>query len=157
VTFQVDAHDVVEVLLSHVERHAITQDAGIVHEDVEPSEVIEGVGDDAFGTRVASDIVSVDNRPSPGTLDETDDFRRARSVMRLSGQIGAKVVHDDGCTFGRQRHRLRSPDALAGTGDDCYLPLETTHRPTPISSHRTSGAVTGRRSAADTMPQSGVM
>ena len=60
VALQVDADDIVPVGLLHVEGHLVPQDAGVVDQDVEPAEGVDGLVDDVLAAFPRADVVAVD-------------------------------------------------------------------------------------------------
>src|SRR5207245_1598117 len=92
---QVHADDRVEVVLCHREDHAVTQDAGVVDDDVERAVGLDGLVDDALGAVVVGDIVVVGDGLAPAAANELGDLLGRPLVGALAGDRAAQVVDDD--------------------------------------------------------------
>ena len=110
--------DAVPVGLAHREHHAVTEDAGVVDQDVEATEGLDRLLDHGLGFVEVSDVGAIDDGFATHALDLFDDlFGRA---LIGAGAIGgtAQVVDDDlGSVLG-QHERMLTADASTGSGDD---------------------------------------
>ena len=124
---EVHADHRVPVLLAHVEDHPVAQDAGVVDDDVELAEGVEGALDDALGALEVGDALAVGDGLAAHLLDLVDHLL-GRAVVGAAGavEVRAEVVDDDlGAVLGHQQ-RLFAADAAARAGDDRNLPFEQT-------------------------------
>jgi hypothetical protein len=117
VALEVDAHDVVEVVLAHVEEHPVAQEAGVVHEDVEPAPLLEAAPD--HGERVVpiGDVAAVGHRVATRSADLVD-HRVGRARLTLTREREPEVVHHDLHALPRQRERVRPTEAAPRAGDE---------------------------------------
>ena len=104
VPLEVDADDVVPLLLGHVDEHAVPQDAGVVHQHVDVAEGVDGSLDQALGTAEVGDVVGVGDGLAAHGLDLLDHVMsrpgiRSRSVLRPS----EVVDHDLGALTSEQQ------------------------------------------------------
>src|SRR5690606_35286932 len=122
----VHPHDGVEVLRRHVPDGAVTDDAGVVHEDVEAPPGVDRLGDHPAGTLVVGHVLVVGDGGSAPRLDELDGQvgvpRRPLTVDRR-----AQVVDDHLGAVLRQLQRVPATDAVARPRDDGDLALEQPH------------------------------
>ncbi len=111
----------------HVDQHAITQNPGVVDQDVEVAEGLDRLVDEPFGAVPVRDVVEVGDSRSAGCLDLVNDLLRGRCVR--TGAVGApaQVVHDDLGPFGREQQRVRAADAASGPGHDRDATIEFAH------------------------------
>ena len=116
----------IPVRFRDVEDHAFAEDAGVVDEDVEAAEGIEGGLDDALGAGEGSDGVVVgDGRPA-GVADGVHDLiGGVVGAIPLARDGSAEVVDDDLGALGGEEERLAAADAPAGAGDDRDAALES--------------------------------
>src|SRR6266511_2763904 len=127
VAFQVHLDHRVPFVLFHVDEHAVTQDPGIVDEDVQAAECCDGAVDQALRAGEIGDVLSVRNGRAAEGLDLPHDVVRGAGVGALAGQRRAQVVHDDLCAGTCQRKSVLPADPAAGAGDDCDLSVELGH------------------------------
>ncbi len=118
VTLEVHGDDRVPFGLGHVDEHPVTQDAGIVHQDVEIAERFDRGVDEALCTLPVGDVVGVDDRLAAEGLDLCDDLL-GRRLVRTVAVVGAtEVVDHDARAFAREEQSVFAPDAASGAGDD---------------------------------------
>jgi hypothetical protein len=122
VSLEVDLHDAVPLILVHREAHGISQDAGVVDQDVEPSTAVDGLGHERLGPCPARCVGRADLGATACCADLVDHVGRS---------VGVEVVDEHGCSFRRQEVRLFPPDAASGSRDDCDLFLERSHVASP--------------------------
>lgn len=88
----------------------------IVHEDVEPAELLEHVRPNALGRAVGHQIFDDDERP------------RAGLALDLVGELLEQVLtardHRDATTFDREHFRSATADAAARSGDEADFSAE---------------------------------
>ena len=94
-------------------------DAGVVDEDVEAAEVLDGGVDDALGFGGLGDVATDGDGLATGGGDGDDDGVRA-------GLAGG-VVDDDGGAFGGERFGDGGSDTLGCASDDCDFTCELAH------------------------------
>ena len=104
---EVHTDDVVPIGFGQVEDHLVAQDACIVDEDVEGSEVLDSLFDDAPAERPVGDVAGDGECLSTCGLDLVDHV-----VGRCT-----HVVDDDGCTGSRESECFGATQAGAGAGD----------------------------------------
>ena len=131
VALEVDVDDGVPLLLGHVDDDSIAQDAGVVDEDVEVAEGLDGRVHEALRALPRRDAVAVrDGLPAHG-----DDLVRhllGRGAV-AAGAVGgaAEVVHDDLRSLPGEQQRVLAADAAPGPRDDRYPSVQCTHRARP--------------------------
>ena len=69
---EMDADNVVPLLLGHVEDHPVAQDAGDVDQDVELAELLDRLIDEPLAARHARDIHVIGDRLAAGGHDLLD-------------------------------------------------------------------------------------
>ena len=109
----------------HVVERLVTQDAGVVDDDVDAS---EGVQRGLYDRRAAlgrGDRVGVGDGLATGRLDLVDDSFRGSLVAAGAVDGTAEVVHDDQRPTGRHQQRVLAAEASAGARDDRHLAVET--------------------------------
>ena len=102
VALQVHPHDVVELGLRHVGEHAVAQDAGVVHEDVQVAKGVERGLHQPFRTGPVGDVVGVGDRLATEGADLVDDLLRGPGVGATAVGSAAQVVHHDVGAFTRR-------------------------------------------------------
>jgi hypothetical protein len=118
---QVHSDDRVEILRSGVVDHAVTQDAGVVDQDVQATELLDRLRYQGTGPVEVRDIVVVGHRPSARGDDLVDHLLRRALVIAATVPIRPQVVHDHGRTGTGQRQRLTTTDTTPGPGDHGHL------------------------------------
>ena len=124
---EVDVDHRVPLGLVHVEAHLVAQDAGVVDEDVEPAEGVDGLADHALGAVPRRDAVAVGFGPATRGDDLVDDLLRRCRVGPFAARAAAEVVHHHRRTFGREQQRVPAADAAPRAGDDRNLAVEEPH------------------------------
>ena len=123
--------DGVEVLGRHREHHLVAQDAGVVHEHVEPAERVDRGADDVLGALEVGDAVVVGDGLAAALVDDVDDLVGGALVGAFAGDRAAEVVDDDlGAVVG-EHDRFAAADAVARSGDDRHLAVEHAHLRVP--------------------------
>jgi len=115
---QMDQHDQVPVLVGHLRETDVSQDPGVVDQDVHPSEGIDGRLDN-FVTEL--DRVVVGNGLTPASLDLIHHGVSSTGVVSVSSGRPSEIVHDH---LGAPRGKHKSiglPEAATGSGDHCNL------------------------------------
>ena len=140
---QVDTDHVVPVGLLHVEAHLVPEDAGVVDQDVQAAEGVDGLVDQRLGPLPGADVGGVDRRVAAAGLDQLDDLLGGVLVAPLALQGGADVVDDHLGALGGQQQGLLPSDTPTRAGDDGYLAVEQSHGWPPVPD---PGAVRLRRS-----------
>jgi len=113
--FDVDAEDVVELLLGGGDGVAGDADAGVVAEDVESAEEADGFGDEVFAVLGAGDVALEADGLGLGFLEELDGGVGGGVADVGDGDLGA---------FAGEGDRSGLPDALSGAGDEDDFVLE---------------------------------
>src|SRR5205807_629049 len=86
--------DRVPIVLGHVERHLVPEDAGVVHQHVEGPVGVDSLLDEALGARPAGDVVVVGDRGAAGRLHLVDHLLGRTVVLALAGPVATEVVDD---------------------------------------------------------------
>ena len=126
-----DADHRVEVGFGHLEEHAVAQDAGVVHEDVEAAEAVDRLLDQVLGSVPVGHVVVVGDGLAAVAANDLRHFLGGPLVGALAPDRAAQVVDDDLGTLLGEQQRLAPPDAVPGTGDDRDLPVDQTHSKHP--------------------------
>jgi hypothetical protein len=121
VSLKVNRNHTIPFLFAHVEDHAVPQVSGVVDQDVQPPEIIEGLLDGALAVVVLSDVSIVRHSSTAYRLDFVRDLLRRRPVITLPGLSAANVVYNDGDTLPCQFKRFSPPDAPTCVGDDSHV------------------------------------
>ncbi len=115
---QVDADDRVELVLAHRDEHAVTQDARVVHDDVEVAEARHGLVDHGLGPGEGAHAVGVGHGLAARGGDLVGHGLGRRDVRARSVDRAAQVVdHDLGPERGEEQ-RVLAADATSAPGDD---------------------------------------
>ena len=140
----------------HVGERPVAQDAGVVDDDVDAPEGVDGRLHDRLAALDRGDRVGVGDGHPAGGGDLLDD-RLCRAGARAGAVDGAaEVVHHHQRPAGGQQQGVLATQPAAGAGDDRYLAVETefshpqegSGRVRPLT-RRTSGhAPAGRGSRA---------
>ena len=133
--------DRIPLLLRHVEEHAIAQDAGHVHDDVETAVRVDGLRDHRAHRSVVGDVGVVGAAGAAGGLDLVDDLTGGARVGIVAVERDADVVHHDRRPLAGQADGDRGADATAGAGDDRHSSVEVSHAWCPFPK---SGSYPGR-------------
>jgi hypothetical protein len=150
-TLEVRVDDRVPLLLGHVEDHAVAEDAGVVHDDVDASERLHSGVDNALAARHRRDGIVVRDGLAPRRADLRHDVvgRRARAATpRLAPAV---VVHDHTRPVLREQQRDLPPDPARRAGDHDRLVLQH-HRAPPILSVETPRHLNTPRRASRLRP-----
>ena len=117
----------IPLVLGHVERHLVPQDAGVVHEHVEGPVGLDGLPDEGLGAFPAGDVVVVGDRRAARGDHLVDHLLGGTVVLACTGPVPAEVVDDNAGAFGAQQQRLGPSDSPTGSGDDRHFPVEQPH------------------------------
>ena len=115
----VDVEDLVELLFGDGLDGGELVDAGVVDENVETAEVLDGRVDDALGFGGLGDVAADGDGLATGGGDGGDDG--------FGAGLAGGVVDDDGCAFGGERLGDGGADTLGCAGDDCDFACELAH------------------------------
>ena len=115
----VDVEHLVEVFFGDGLDGRELVDAGVVDEDVEAAEVLDGGVDDALGLGGLGDVAADGDGLAAGGGDGGDDG--------VGAGLAGGVVDDDGGAFGGERFGDGGADALGCAGDDCDFACELAH------------------------------
>ena len=122
VPFQVHPDDGVPLVLAGVDEHAVAHDAGVVHDGVEPLELLQGHLDDPAGTLELGDIVMVGDGAPAGRSDLGDDFFGRRVPRRLVAgravECHAEIVHDHEGALATELEGVGAPEPSARSRHD---------------------------------------
>ena len=126
-TFEVDAHDGVPLVLGGADHHPVPGEPGVVHEHVEAPEAVEGRGDERRGAGPVGDVVAVGDRGAAAGDDLVDDRLRRGEVAAAAVELDAEVVHDHRGALPGQLERVRAGQTPAGAGHDGDAPVTDPH------------------------------
>ncbi len=130
-TLEVDVDDDVPFGFGHVDDDAVAQDAGIVHQDVEIAERLDGLIDESLGAFPVGHVVAVDNRVAPRRLDVFHGLLRGSQVGASPLLITTEVVDHDPGSFVCEQQRMFPAEATPRSGDDRHPAVQCTHRSSP--------------------------
>ena len=116
----------VEVLDRHVEDRAVAHDSGVVDNDVEPTQVVGGLGDHGLGLRGIRHVRVVGMCAAAALGDDVDGQVRI-ATGTLAGDRTAEVVDDHCGALTGQFHGVSTADAVPSAGDDRNLAVEHSH------------------------------
>ena len=122
---QVDVEDRVDQVGAHVVERLVAQDAGIVDDDVDRAERVDGGLDDRLATLWGSDRVGVGDCFASGGLDLVHHELGGALVRARTVDRAAEVVDDDERTACRHHQRVLPAEAATRTSDDGHLAVET--------------------------------
>ena len=108
--------------------HAVAHHAGVVHDDIERAEGVDGRADDVGGAVPIGNVIAIGHGLATGRANLIDHRLRRRQIAAHAGQAGAQVVHHHLRTFGGKGQRIGTAQAAAGAGDDDYTSVTDTHR-----------------------------
>ena len=106
---------------------SVAQDAGVAHQTVNSTELLQGGLDDVFRTRSIGDAVVVGDRPSTGRGDLGHHLIGHRRTGTGAVTGTAEIIdHDAGALFG-QGQRVLAAQSTSRTGDDDDSILHSWH------------------------------
>src|SRR5260221_1950181 len=117
---QVHGDDAVEVFFAHAQEQLVARDAGVVHEDVEPAELLLDLCHELRDGRRAGDVAAV----GPRALGELGALRcrrtRGLGARRHAGDLrsAARELDRDGGTDPARSPRYEGPTALQEAGPE---------------------------------------
>ena len=130
--------DGVPLVLAHVEEHAVAQDAGVVHQDVDGAELAHRGVDDALRGAEVGDAVVVRHRRAATRPDRGDDLVGDAARRPAAVDVPAQVVDDDARPLGREQLGDGAADAASRTRDDRGSSLQVV-RPSRLLRRRRVG------------------
>ena len=137
---EVHGDDAVEVLLGHRHEHPVAQDAGVVDDDVEVAERLDGLVRPSPGTVEGGDAVGVGHRLATGGDDLVDDRLGGRGVGTAAVAGAAEVVDDDLGALGSEQQGVLAADAAPAAGDDRNSSVQDNHQETAFVYRVTTAA-----------------
>ena len=126
-----DLDDGVPLLKGHVEHHAVPEDAGVVHDRVEPAPRVQGEADQRLGAGLLRHVLEVGNGLTAGGGDLPRHLRGGPVVCPGAVPLTAKVVHDHPRALLGEQERFAAADASARAGDQGHLPVQHRHEEPP--------------------------
>ena len=130
---EMDVDHRVPFLFRHFMENDVAQDAGVVNHDVQPTELVDGLGDHRLAGGEIGDTAEIGLGFAAGVADFLDDFQRRLLVGALAGGGAAQIVDDHFGAIGRHHNRHIAADATAGTGDQGGFPVKKLALAHPIS------------------------
>ena len=122
---KVDGDDRVEQVGVHVVERLVTQDAGVVDDDVDLAERIDCTLDDRRAALGRRDRVGVGDGLATGLADLVDDELGSALVGAGAVDGTAEIVHHDERTALGHHQCVLAPEAATGARDDRYLAVES--------------------------------
>ena len=126
-----DVEHGVEQVRLHVVERLVAQDAGVVDDDVDLAEGVDGGLDDGLAALGRGDRVGVGDGLAAGGLDLVDDELGGPGVAAGPVDGAAEVVDDDQRAAWRRAERVLPAEAAARARDDRHLAVETECQPWP--------------------------
>jgi hypothetical protein len=128
VALEVHRDDGVELLLAGVGHHPVAHDAGVVHQNIQTTELLNCGLDEACRLIPVRDVGSVGDGFATGGGDLVDyALRGATAAGGRPVQTNTDVVDDDARTLGREGQRMRATDTAARSGDDDDTAVDHAH------------------------------
>ena len=136
VTLEVHPHDGVEVVLRHVDEHAVAEDAGVVHEDVELAELADRERHQRLRPLPTRGVVDAGDRAAAAGADLGRDLLGRAGVVARSVVRHAGIVDDDRHALLGQQQRVLTAETAAGAGHQRHPPVEFDHLRPSDDCHR---------------------
>ncbi len=124
-TTEVHVEDGLDLGLLHLVEGLVPEDAGVVDDDVDSVERIDGRLDDRLAAFGRCDAVAVGYRLATEGLDLFDDPLGGCGRAAASVDGATEVVDDDTSSTTGELERVLAAEAAACTGDDRYLAVES--------------------------------
>ena len=124
---QVHRYDSVEVCLGHGEKHLVADDAGIVHDDVEPAVLLHRPLDQGLGRLPVRDRAVVGDGLTAAADDLGGDRFGRRFLGLLAVQSRSEVVDHDRRAGRGKSEAVGAAEAPAAAGHDRDLAVEHSH------------------------------
>jgi hypothetical protein len=105
----------------------VNDEAGVVHEHVQSSELGDGPLHDARARSLRVEVLVGSNGSPAGGLNLCDDGIGYRSVGALTPAPHTRVVDDNGCAACSERSRVSRPQPTAATRDEDDAAVEADH------------------------------
>ena len=135
-SLHVGAYDAVPFAFGHVGKNAITQDAGVIDHDVEPTECLHCLIDQPLGPLPVGHVVPVRDGRTAGIVDLGRHLGREPFGVRRAVDRSAEVVHHDQRPVLGKGDRVSPTDAAPGTRYDTYPPFTQLRHVSPLSRPR---------------------
>src|SRR5271163_1545996 len=121
---QVHGDDRVPVLFIHVEDHAVAENSGVVHHDVELAEIIDGAFDNALGSFEIGDAFEVGHGLAARRADFFHHVFGRGARLPGAVEMPTEVIDDDLGAMLRHQDRFLASDAAARAGYDRHLSIQ---------------------------------
>jgi hypothetical protein len=128
-TLEVYPHHRVPLVLFCIGEHPVANEAGVVHDDVQITELVESSANEASGTVPVSDVVTVCDRDAARGADLVDDLLSRAAARARPVELDAEVVDDDLRALRAERERMRATEPPRSAGDDDDTVVADPHRP----------------------------
>src|ERR1017187_7966656 len=122
-----DADHGVPFVDRHIDEHPVTQNAGVVDQDIDRPEVVDRRLDQATGAVVVRDVVTVGHGFPTHPADLLDDFAGWAGGASASVDLGPQVVDDHFGPLAGELEGMLTPDAPAPSGDGDDAPVTNAH------------------------------
>lgn len=125
--FEVDMDDGIPFVFGHIEQGSIAEDPGVIDQDIEASEVVDGGIDEGLSDGEGADGIGVGDGLTAGLSDFFDD-----GVGGLAGPgtfFGAAgIIDDDFGTLGGEHQGVFTAETGSSAGDDGDFIFQPEHR-----------------------------
>ena len=115
---QVHADDVVPLAVGHVDDRAVPQNAGVVDQHVQRSELLDRELDQPVRARGGGDVIATRDRLAACGSDLRHDLLSRSLVTARAVGPAAEVVHHDLGPLGGEQQGVLATQAATGPGDD---------------------------------------
>jgi hypothetical protein len=108
----------IPLVLGHIRQHAVAQDAGIVDEDIEPAEGVDGLLDHGLRALPIAYIGRIGDSRAAGLLDGVHYGRGCSCIGARAIDAGADVVDHDLGAMGRKQEGVLASESSPGPRHD---------------------------------------
>ena len=126
---QVNAHHRVPLLFARRDEHAVAEEAGVVHQHVEPSEGLDRRRHEPLRPFPIRDVVAVRHGLSARRANGLHDLVRGRAPAAATVGLHAEIVHHHLRPLPRELEGVLPPDASPGSGHDGHAPFADAFHP----------------------------
>ena len=117
-TFEIDCLHLIPQFFWHGEEVVERADAGVVDENVQPAEVVDGLSDQVSDVHSVGDVSGHSDRLATSVVDLSNDLGGVCGVVMAEFGVGGGVVIDDDVGAGICEPDRDSPSDTAGGSCD---------------------------------------
>ena len=121
---QVDLNHQIEVVHAHLGKALVTQNAGVVHQNVHPAPGVDGLLHHGFDRRKVGDRGAIGQRLATGSADFIDHRLRRADRAALAVHAAAQVIDQHLGAARRQCQRMLAAQAATGARHDGHAAVE---------------------------------